>query len=112
MKKTDRYWIIGVSFLPAIILAMIPLPTWLQPWRPSWVPMVLAYWCMALPDHVSLLVVWGVGLLLDIYQGRLLGHKQFVSGIIFICCYRCISPPAGFIYSASIIIYFLVFVFV
>ena len=51
-------WIIVLSFIMAIMLTALPLPEWAVNWRPSWVAIVLIYWCMAVPDRVGILVAW------------------------------------------------------
>jgi rod shape-determining protein MreD len=65
--------VILLTFITALILAMIPLPSWLEILRPEWVTLVLIYWCMALPQRVGVGVGWLAGLLLDVVTGSLLG---------------------------------------
>jgi len=67
-------WAIVTSFIIAFMLTALPLPEWAVAWRPAWVALVLAYWCLALPQHIGVLSAWGVGLLLDVMQGSLLGQ--------------------------------------
>ena len=66
-------WVIAVSILLAVILGIIPLPEWLEVWRPEWVSLVLVYWVIALPHRVGLVLAWVVGFLLDVLEGSLLG---------------------------------------
>ncbi len=73
MNSLSRGWLIGLSFILALILSIVSLPAWAQPWRPLWIPLVLAYWSMALPEHMRLSAVWALGLFVDILQGALLG---------------------------------------
>ncbi len=78
-------WIIVMSFVIAIMLTTMPLPDWVMNWRPSWVAMVLIYWCMALPDRVGIGTGWSLGLLLDVQQGTVLGqHALGLSVIAYI----------------------------
>ena len=51
-------------------------------WRPAWVALVLIYWCMAVPEHVGVLVGWTVGLLLDVMTGTLLGQHALGLGVV------------------------------
>jgi rod shape-determining protein MreD len=78
-------WVIIMSFILALILSITPMPGWTASLRPEWVVLVLAYWCMALPDRVGIATAWGVGLLLDVLKGALLGqHAMSLSVIAFL----------------------------
>jgi rod shape-determining protein MreD len=74
---TRGAWAIVASFIVAFMLTALPLPDWAVAWRPAWVALVLAYWCLALPQRVGVLTAWGVGLLLDVMHGSLLGQHAF-----------------------------------
>ena len=77
-----RTWVIPASFLIAFALTAVPLPDWALAWRPSWIAMVLIYWCMALPQRVGVLTGWVVGLVLDVLHGSILGQHAF--GLAFV----------------------------
>lgn len=78
-------WVIGISFVVSFGLTALPLPDWAAIWRPAWVALVLAYWCIALPNRVGVGVGWIVGLLLDVLMGTLLGqHALGLSVVAFI----------------------------
>ena len=51
----NAYWVIASSFFAALVLAILPLPEWLQWGRPEWVGLALVYWVIALPHRVGLL---------------------------------------------------------
>jgi len=87
----DRHqggWIIVLSFVIAMMLMTMPLPAWAINWRPSWVAIVLIYWCMALPDRVGIGIGWGLGLLLDVQQGTVLGQNALGLAIIAYLCLK------------------------
>ena len=65
------------SFAIAFMLTALPLPDWATPWRPAWVALVLAYWCLALPQRIGVVSGWFIGLLLDVMHGSLLGQHAF-----------------------------------
>nr|VFK33336.1 MAG: rod shape-determining protein MreD [Candidatus Kentron sp. MB]VFK76125.1 MAG: rod shape-determining protein MreD [Candidatus Kentron sp. MB] len=67
-------WAIIISFLIAFLLVELPIPGWATIWRPSWVAIVLIYWCVAVPDRVRMGAGWLVGLILDVLSGGLLGQ--------------------------------------
>lgn len=62
-----------VSFLVALVLALMPVPVWAEPFRPDWVGLVLIYWCMATPERVNVGAAWVLGLILDVLYGSILG---------------------------------------
>lgn len=64
---------IALSLILAAILAIVPMPAWLELWRPEWVALVLVYWVIALPHKVGLITAWITGFFIDILEGSLLG---------------------------------------
>jgi rod shape-determining protein MreD len=76
--------VIAVSFVVAMVLAIVPLPDSvpieLGYLRPQWVVLVLIYWVIALPGRVGILVAWSIGLIVDVLLGSLLGQH----GVAFI----------------------------
>lgn len=78
-------WAIVASFVVAFMLTALPLPEWAVVWRPAWVALVLAYWCLALPQRIGVLTAWVVGLLLDVMHGSLLGqHALGLAAVAYI----------------------------
>jgi len=75
-------WAIVATFVAAIMLTAMPLPDWAVNWRPSWIAMVLIYWCMALPERVGIGAGWVLGLLLDVQQGTVLGQHALALSVI------------------------------
>jgi rod shape-determining protein MreD len=70
-----RWWLIPLTLLIALMLAMVPLPRAAEAFRPAWVTLVALYWAFALPQRFGLTLGWCVGLLLDVAQGALLGQN-------------------------------------
>jgi len=75
-------WTIFASFVVAFMLTAMPLPDWAVAWRPAWVALVLAYWCLALPQSLGVLTAWFIGLLLDVMHGSLLGQHAFGLAVV------------------------------
>lgn len=73
---------IVISFIVAFVLVAVPLPTWMEGWRPAWVTLVLVYWCLAAPGRVNVGVGWFVGLLLDVLTGSLLGQRALALSVV------------------------------
>ena len=74
--------IILITFLLAMVLAIIPMPDWARYMRPEWAVLVLIYWCLALPTRVNVLSGWTVGLCLDVLYGSLLGQHAMALAIV------------------------------
>lgn len=74
-----------VTIILAIMLAVMPLPDWADPFRPDWVALTLVYWAMMLPRTWSVGSAWLVGIVLDVAQGTILGqHALALCFIVFI----------------------------
>jgi len=69
-----RFLVIYLSLVVAMVLMILPLPDWVQIYRPNWVALVLIYWSMALPKRVGLWFAFFSGIILDVSQGTLLGQ--------------------------------------
>jgi len=81
-RRHQGGWIIIASFAIALLLTILPLPTWAQAFRPEWITLVLIYWCMALPNRVSIGWGWAAGLMLDVTLGNLLGLHALAMSIV------------------------------
>jgi len=61
---------------------ILPLPDWVQVYRPNWVALILIYWSMAMPKRVGLWFAFFTGLVLDSAQGTLLGQHALALVIV------------------------------
>jgi rod shape-determining protein MreD len=68
-------WVLPLSLLVALLLALLPMPLSLQPLRPYWLALVLAYWVMEDPDRIGLGFAFLIGLVADLVIGSLLGEQ-------------------------------------
>lgn len=82
MSGRGTFWPIALSLLLALALSAVPLPEWANAWRPAWVPMVLIYWCLALPERVGVGTGWLLGLVLDVLRGSLLGQHALSLAVL------------------------------
>jgi len=74
-----------ITLVIALMLSVLPLPDWLQAFRPDWLALTLIYWAMTLPRTWSVGSAWLVGIVLDVAQGTLLGqHALALSIVVFI----------------------------
>ncbi|RTZ66251.1 MAG: rod shape-determining protein MreD [Aquificaceae bacterium] len=70
------------SIALAFVLLLMPLSDSLLLWRPEWVALAFIYWCLTLPDKVSLFLAWFAGLFIDILFGSILGQHAFTMIIV------------------------------
>jgi rod shape-determining protein MreD len=68
-------WVLPISFVIALLLGLLPMPGFLQPLRPYWLALILAYWVIEAPDNVGLGVAFIVGVVADLMYGGLLGEQ-------------------------------------
>lgn len=76
MIRRRNAWLLPVSLLLAILLGLLPLPAVLQPFRPYWVALVLAYWLLEDEDRAGLGLAFLVGVAADMAYGGLLGEQS------------------------------------
>jgi rod shape-determining protein MreD len=74
-RQGRGYGVIMLTFMVAYVLAVLPLPEWLQWGRPEWVALTLIYWCIALPQRVGIATGLVLGVGLDVLEGALLGQN-------------------------------------
>ena len=62
-----------LSVLVALILTVLPLPPWLDVVRPAFLVLTVIYWSVNAPRAGGLAIGFFAGLLLDVFQGPVLG---------------------------------------
>lgn len=72
-QTANAHWVVWMSLLMAVILSIVPLPLWLSLGRPAWVPMVVVFWALALPNRFGLFFAFTIGLILDLFFNSLFG---------------------------------------
>ena len=75
MSRARVGWILPVSIVIALLLGLLPLPGVLQPLRPYWLALIVAYWVLEAPERVGLGFAFAVGVLADLLYGGLLGEQ-------------------------------------
>lgn len=78
----QKWFAIFITFVVALILAILPMPDWTVWLRPAWVLLILIYWSMMLPDRVNIGVAWLVGLIVDLLSGTLLGEHALAYTVV------------------------------
>lgn len=75
---TFRAWVyVIMTIIVAMMMMILPIPNFLLWVRPLWVPAVVFYWALAVPERFSIGVAWIVGIFLDALMGTLLGENAF-----------------------------------
>ena len=101
-----------LSVLVALILTVLPLPPWLDVVRPAFLVLTVIYWSVNAPRAGGLAIGFFAGLLLDVFQGPVLGeHALALSLITYVAVrehQRIRSKPAiqqALIVFAALILY-------
>jgi len=74
-RLRDKHWVLPVSLIIALLLGLLPLPPLLQPLRPYWLALVLAYWVIEAPERVGLGIAFASGVVADFLYGGILGEQ-------------------------------------
>ncbi len=74
-----QYW---GSVAAGLVLAVVPLPDWLDPVRPDLALLAVIYWILASPRIAGLGYAWLAGLFLDVLRGMTLG--QYALGFLLV----------------------------
>ncbi|HVN45910.1 MAG TPA: rod shape-determining protein MreD [Steroidobacteraceae bacterium] len=101
-----------LAALVALILTVLPLPRWLDVFRPAFLVLTVLYWSVNAPRAGGLAIGFFAGLMLDVFQGPVLGeHALALSLITYIAVrehQRIRSKPAiqqALIVFAALILY-------
>ncbi|MAD91116.1 MAG: rod shape-determining protein MreD [Gammaproteobacteria bacterium] len=74
-----------LTFLIGLILTLLPLPSIIDPFRPSWIALLIIFWAIYSPQIWSVGSAWIIGIFIDVTQGSFLGqHALAFSFIAFI----------------------------
>ena len=81
-NKHHGGWIILGTLVLAALFTVLPLPLWLEAYRPEWVALVVIYWVVALPDRIGLFSAWIAGFFMDVLEGSLLGLNALALALV------------------------------
>jgi rod shape-determining protein MreD len=71
-----------LSVLVSLVLTVLPLPTYGELIRPSFLVVTVLYWSIAAPRAGGVGLGWFSGLVLDVFQGPVLGEHALVLSIV------------------------------
>jgi rod shape-determining protein MreD len=110
MKVDSRGRMLLTAFV-ALTLTVLPLPPWLDVLRPAFLVLTVLYWSVNAPRTGGIALGFFAGLMLDVFQGPVLGeHALALSLITYIAVrehQRIRSKPA--LQQALIVLVALVF---
>lgn len=71
-----------LTALLALILTVLPLPNWLNLVRPAFLVLTVLYWSIASPRAGGIALGFFAGIMLDVFQGPLLGEHALALCIV------------------------------
>ena len=71
-----------LSVLVALILTVLPLPPWLDALRPEFLVLTVLFWSVYAPRTGGIAFGFFAGLLLDVFQGPVLGEHALALALI------------------------------
>ncbi len=81
--RASRSWLVpALTIVGTVVLAVIPLPGAVSPFRPDWVAVALLYWTLIQPRRYGLLKALLLGIVLDALTGSLLGQHALAMLVI------------------------------
>jgi len=73
---------IALTALVALILTVLPLPKWLDVLRPAFLVLTVLYWSINTPRAAGIGLGFLCGLVLDVFQGPVLGEHALALSIV------------------------------
>ncbi|HEY6483265.1 MAG TPA: rod shape-determining protein MreD [Steroidobacteraceae bacterium] len=71
-----------LTALVGLILTVLPLPPWLSVVRPAFLVLTVLYWSIAAPRAGGIALAFFAGLMLDVFQGPVLGEHALALCLI------------------------------
>jgi rod shape-determining protein MreD len=71
-----------LTALVALIVTVLPLPRWLDVVRPAFLVLTVLYWSVNAPRAGGLAIGFFAGLMLDVFQGPVLGEHALALSLV------------------------------
>jgi rod shape-determining protein MreD len=68
---------VTATVIIALLLAVVPLPHWMDIARPYFLLLLVIYWSLSAPRIAGLLFAWLCGMAIDLLKGTTLGQHAF-----------------------------------
>ncbi|MTI14825.1 rod shape-determining protein MreD [Sansalvadorimonas verongulae] len=75
MRQKHAHWLVWLTMLMAAVFSLLPMPELVAYARPAWVPLVVIFWTLALPQYYGLFFAWIAGLIMDVLYGTVFGQN-------------------------------------
>jgi rod shape-determining protein MreD len=88
-----------LTTLFGLVLTVLPLPDYIDVFRPPFLVLVVLYWSVAAPRAGGIGLGWFSGLVLDVFQGPVLGEHAFALAAVtyvFVREHQKIRSKPGF----------------
>jgi len=72
----------ALTALLALVLTVLPLPVWLDVLRPAFLVLTVLYWSINAPRAGGIGLGFACGLMLDVFQGPVLGEHALALAIV------------------------------
>lgn len=81
----DSFGRLLLTVVVALVLSVLPLPTWLAAVRPAFLVITVLYWSIAAPRMGGIALGFFSGLALDVFRGAVLGeHALALTAITYV----------------------------
>jgi rod shape-determining protein MreD len=82
MARGEPRWAVAFTVLLALILQALPLPTWLEAVRPSFIGLAVVYWAIYAPHAGGIFAPWLAGIGYDVFKGEVLGQNALAIAFV------------------------------
>jgi rod shape-determining protein MreD len=111
-RMREPYGRIFLTVLLALFLSVVTVPAWVDAARPAFLVLTVLYWSIAVPRAWGLTLGWVAGLVLDIFQGSVLGeHALALSLVTYITVREHQKIRSKPVFQQSLIVMGLLFIY-
>ena len=86
MTAMGSYWMVALTVLGSLLLAVYPITPPYDWFRPEWTALVVIFWTITMPGRVGITFAWLAGLVLDGFTGVTLGQNALSLALIAYIC--------------------------
>ena len=79
---------VTVTVIIALILAVLPLPRWMDIARPYLLLLLVIYWSLSAPRIAGLLFAWLCGMAIDLLKGTTLGQHALAFLVVSVLTHK------------------------